>query len=275
MFPSFELFGKTIGLYPLLSLAGLLLAGFIASRAAKKRGLDDNAMLMMLLSICGGLLVGSHLLYAITNARFIAELFRSRFQVITSFARFIDVISFIFGGSVFYGGLIGGMLAAALYARKAKVDFGAYSDAIAPSVPLFHVFGRIGCFFGGCCYGVECSFGFTFTRSPSEIANGVSRFPIQLAEAAFNLVIFIVLAYLQKNNRLKSRIFLLYLIIYPVGRFILEFWRGDEIRGFVFGLSTSQFISILLVIFASVMLLVRARADKTGGKADRSDIHEA
>jgi len=263
MFPSFNIFGREIGLYPVMAIIGLLLAGIIAFRAAKKRGLDDNKMLSMLFAACGGLLVGGHLLYAITNYRYIEALIQNRFQVITSFARFLDMMGLIFGGSVFYGGLIGGMIAAAIYAKKAKIDFGAYSDAAAPSVPLFHVFGRLGCFFGGCCFGIESRFGLTTTLSPIQSGNGVSRFPVQLTEATFNLALFVFLSFMLKNNKLKSRLFLLYLMIYPVGRFFLEFLRGDEIRGFVFGLSTSQFISIMLLVFSSTLMFLKTRGRKS------------
>ena len=75
----------------------------------------------------------------------------------------------------------------------------------------------------------------------------MNRFPVQLFEAGFNLVLFLVLWLLLSKNRLKTHLLSVYLIAYPIGRFGFEFLRGDEYRGFLFGLSTSQFISILMI----------------------------
>ncbi len=260
MLPDFELFGRTISTYPLVAVIGVLLAGVFACRVAKKRGYDDNTMIMFLLVAGIGAIIGSHLLYAMTNSGYIYLLFENGFKGVDSLEKVWQLLVLIFGGSVFYGGLIGGTLAGIIYAKKKKLNLGAYSDMVAPAVPLLHTFGRIGCFLGGCCYGVEAAFGFTYTRSLVEAANGVSRFPIQLVEAAFNLVLFFILWALLRKNLLKDRLFLLYLLLYSVGRFILEFWRGDEYRGFVFGaLSTSQFISILIFVTAAVLFILKSR----------------
>ena len=105
----------------------------------------------------------------------------------------------------------------------------------------------------GCCYGIESKVGFTVhgnTVNPS--INGVNRFPVQLVEALCNLLIFILLFVLHRKGKFKNRLLVVYFFVYPVVRFILEFFRGDEIRGFIFGLSTSQIISILLFVFALV-----------------------
>ena len=94
-----------------------------------------------------------------------------------------------------------------------------------------------------------------FTNSLVESANGVTRVPVQLYEAAFNLALFALLFILERKGALKGRLLALYLLTYPVGRFILEFWRGDEYRGYVFGLSTSQFISIILFAGAALYFI--------------------
>jgi len=258
MFPSFSLFGKTIYMYAVMAVIGLLVAGFYACRTAKKRGHDDNVMIMFLLMIGIGIVAGSSLMYALTNIGYVISLLRNGLFVIGSFKDFWEILTFLFGGMVFYGGLIGGFIAALIYAKVKKLDFAAYSDMTAPAVPLFHTFGRVGCFLGGCCYGVESDFGFTYTHSPAAAANNVNRFPIQLVEAVFNLVLFFILSEMQKRNKLQARLFPLYLILYATGRFILEFWRGDVIRGFILGLSTSQFISIILLVLATVFMVIKS-----------------
>ena len=117
---------------------------------------------------------------------------------------------------------------------------------------------------GGCCYGIESHFGFTAhgnTINPG--VNDVNRFPVQLVEAACNLLIFILILTLFRKALMKDKLIYVYMLIYPVVRFILEFLRGDEIRGFLFGLSTSQWISILLFVYALIRLGIwRFRKDK-------------
>ena len=129
-------------------------------------------------------------------------------------------------------------------------------DAVAVAIPLFHAFGRVGCFLGGCCYGVACDVGFTAhgnTLYPE--LNDVNRLPIQLIESGLNLILFFVLLVLYKKKKFQHRMVIVYFYIYPVIRFIDEFFRGDEIRGFLFGLSTSQIISILLFTFAVIVTI--------------------
>lgn len=251
MFPGFYLFGKFISSYTLAALIGVFAAGFFAIIQYKKRTGDYYPMLITLLLSSIGVGIGGTLLYGITNISHWHFIFEA-----DSFARFIAAVMYIFGGSVFYGGLIGGIIAGMITVRTKKYPARDITDCAAPAVALFHSFGRIGCFLGGCCYGVESDFGFIYHNSLIESANGVRRFPVQLLEAGFELVLFTVLWRLLKAKRLKGRLFLVYLLIYPIGRFILEFFRGDAYRGFIFGLSTSQFISVLLFAAAGVGLIL-------------------
>ena len=255
MFPTFTLFGKTISMYMVCALVGVLLVLFFTYRLSKKRGLDEMNMLFMMLLSFVGVIVFSHILYAVTVFDKICVFF-SNLDKITSFDDFIYAMSVIFGGSVFYGGLIGAIFVFYIYTKKKRISFGDYSDIGAMAIPLFHFFGRIGCFLSGCCYGVEWEHGLTYEHSLVESANGVARFPVQLVEAGLNLVLFFVLFYLYRKGKAKHRALALYLLIYPVYRFILEFFRGDSYRGFLFGLSTSQLISLILFAISAVWLIV-------------------
>jgi phosphatidylglycerol:prolipoprotein diacylglycerol transferase len=155
------------------------------------------------------------------------------------------------------------MAAGAIYCRKKKFNISEYSDIIAPGVPLFHFFGRIGCFFGGCCYGIESSFGYTVHGNELlSSVNDVQRFPVQLLEATLNLILFIVLARLLSKGALKGKLFSIYLLCYSVIRFFDEFLRGDTYRGFLFGLSTSQIISIILFVCSLVYLIVKFKKSR-------------
>lgn len=211
-------------------------------------------MIVLLLVAGIGVLLGGHLLYAAVSLRDSLEAIPPGFQA-DSPQKFLALFQLIFGGSVFYGGLFGGMAAGLLYLRKKGLPIREFTDIVAPAIPLFHFFGRIGCFLGGCCYGIECEFGFIYTHALSESANGVRRFPVQLLEAAFNLLLFLVLW--QLLRRRKTGLLRWYLFCYSIGRFLLEFLRGDAYRGQAFGLSTSQIISLVILIALSVSLVFR------------------
>ena len=176
---------------------------------------------------------------------------------ISSFSQFIDYIQYLFGGAVYYGGLITGMLAGLLLARKKKLDNDRYADVAAAAIPLFHGFGRIGCFLGGCCFGVECKIGFIYRHAIIEEANGIRRFPVQLLEAFLNFSLFFILWWFLRKSKYSGILLYLYLCSYAVIRFTLEFWRGDDYRGFLLGLSTSQFIAVITFVFGLVMILIK------------------
>ena len=259
MFPYIELSNGRIGTYMLCSLVGIFVAGIYVCRSAKKRGHDDNDFIVLMLFSAIGVLVGGHLLYGITNINGIWLLLSDWSRYVKSFNDFIDCVSLLFGGSVFYGGLIGGITAGYIYAKVKKFDLKEFSDICAPMVPLFHTFGRIGCFFGGCCYGIESEFGYTIHGNDLiPTVNDVNRFPVQLMEAVLNFLLFLLLDYLLRKGKVKGGLFALYLVIYAIIRFLDEFLRGDLYRGFLFGLSTSQIISIILFVCAGVYLLKRA-----------------
>ncbi|MCR4557435.1 MAG: prolipoprotein diacylglyceryl transferase [Saccharofermentans sp.] len=265
MYPFIEILGKSYSTYSLMAALGLLVSGLVVFLLVRKKGIffEDVAMTGLFLAI--GLFIGSHIVYGLTNADKIVVLF----QHISEYT-FLDFMKTLFGtymgGMVFYGGLIGGIIALLIADKFAKKYFKGdiMFDAVAVVIPLFHTFGRIGCFLGGCCYGVACEFGVTFhgnTLYPE--VNDVNRLPIQLIEAGCNLILFFILLVLYKKQKFPRRLLIVYFFMYPVVRFIDEFFRGDEIRGFLFGLSTSQIISIMLFVFAIVFTVIDLTKKKT------------
>ena len=154
----------------------------------------------------------------------------------------------IHGGIVFYGGMLGSLLGITICAIILHKDIRASLDFFTPDIPLFHCMARIGCALAGCCYGKKMSWGITNHKFP-----GVRLFPFQLIESACNLIIFIALIIYTKKRSSNKYCLEIYLVSYGICRFILEYFRGDKIRGiWGDGLSTSQHIS-LIIIFA-VML---------------------
>ena len=199
-----------------------------------------------------GVIIGGPVLYALVNLKDSIEELKNIPEMDT-FSTIIYTIQTFFGGNIFYGGLLGGLLAAFILTHK-KPRFKPIVDLAAAGIPLFHFWGRIGCFLGGCCYGIESPFGFTMHYSIAPGANDVSRFPVQLLESFFNLCLFFGLHYIRSKNLFKNKMIFLYLACYSTGRFFLEFLRGDAYRGFFLSMSTSQNISIILFIFSVLML---------------------
>ena len=122
---------------------------------------------------------------------------------------------------------------------------------------LAHGFGRLGCLSAGCCYGKPIEGGIVFHNSPAA-PNGVPLIPTQLIEAIFNFLLFLVLIILSGNRRIRHYLAHIYLFAYPIFRFLLNF-PGDVIRGFLWGLSTSQWISLAALIANSLWLSRRIK----------------
>ena len=157
--------------------------------------------------------------------------------------------------------IIAGFLGAFIYLRAKKQRFLDYAAILVVSVPLAHGIGRIGCFLAGCCYGkcVDTPISVIYTNPVGGAPTGVPVFPIQLVETACLIIFFIImLLYTRKNIKRHSALFF-YMILYGIERFILEYFRYDEIRGIFLGLSTSQWISIAMVILGIIGMIVTIR----------------
>ncbi|MCL2600567.1 MAG: prolipoprotein diacylglyceryl transferase [Treponema sp.] len=250
MFPNITIFGRDIGLFAIMALCGIFSSGIYASAMAKRRSCRDPDIIIFMLFLSIGIVVGGSLLHAIVTIVTNGITINAIVAYINA-AGLLPVLAFIFGGTVFYGGLIGGLTVGWICVRK-NSGYSNHVDILAVCIPLFHFFGRIGCFLGGCCFGIESTLGFTFRHSPIEVANGISRFPVQLLEALFNIGLFFLLDRFLRTGRFKNRLVFVYLLIYSTGRFFIEFLRGDEHRGVWVFLSTSQIISV--VIFSSVLV---------------------
>jgi phosphatidylglycerol:prolipoprotein diacylglycerol transferase len=250
VFPYITLFGRQFAVYAIMALCGIFAAGIIACKKAKKAGFDDTGIINLLLRAGIGAFFGGHILYGLIHFRLFPFLLNA-----PDIAGFFSRAGLLFGGQVFYGGLFGGIAAGFIYGRrKFRNAMPAICDMVTPVIPFFHFFGRIGCFAAGCCYGVAHDPGVTFSGAVIPEANFVSRLPVQLIEACFNVLLFLLLSRI-KSLRQRGKLLFVYLILYPAGRFILEFFRGDEYRGFWGPLSTSQWIS-LLTAAAAVLGLV-------------------
>ena len=177
-----------------------------------------------------------------------------------------DLLSLARSGGVFYGGLIAAVTVAFIYLRRHRLPLWTTTDVFAPGIALGHVVGRMGCLLAGCCFGkpTNVPWAITFTN-PAAAANvgtplGVPLHPTQLYEAGAELLILVfLLLWERRGHGFPGRTFWSYMLLYGVTRFIIEFYRGDS-RGMVFdALSTSQFVSVILVPLSIVMLLLLSR----------------
>jgi len=247
-------FGRiTVYTYGVLLAAAYLLGLQLARVRAKQRGLDQNRVLDLGIYIIISALVGAKLLLLVTD-----------YKTFSTDPR--ELLTLARSGGVFYGGLILAVVVALWYIRRIGLPLWTTCDVFAPGIALGHVVGRFGCLFAGCCYGKPTTkpWGITFT-DPFAAANvgtplGVPLHPTQLYEAGAELLILILLLATERKGRpFAGRTFWLYMLLYAISRFIIEFYRGDE-RGTVGMFSTSQFISILLVPLAIGMLVYLSRA---------------
>lgn len=226
--------------YGLMIALGFLACVVMAMYRAKKYKLESEAILdIALFGIIAGF-VGSKLLYIIVE---FPSFLKNPMQVLGS------------EGFVVYGGIMAGVLAGVIYCRVKKLAFFKYFDLAAPSIALAQGFGRIGCFLAGCCYGRETDawFGVTFPEKSMAPA-GVKLIPTQLLSSVgdFIIVIILLLFHNKKKSRRDGDVGALYMLLYGAGRFVIEFFRSDD-RGTVGVLSTSQAISVVIVIGAVVL----------------------
>lgn len=243
MIHSFELLGITVYPFTLCAIAGAAAFAVLAWRFAKRRGETDYIILKLLIAAYFG--VAGALLY-------------------DTLFKFIETGRFVFGGISFYGGLIGG--AAALYVlcrrdKSSSLTPLEWLDGMTLPFLAFHFCGRIGCFLGGCCYGktTESFLGVYFPDIPEDnvFHYGQKCLPTQLFEAAAIALCALLLATL-----LKKRRFVNYLILYPVCRFVIEFWRGDDRGSTGFFLSPSQLVSLLILVIPAVYYIKSCRNNK-------------
>jgi phosphatidylglycerol:prolipoprotein diacylglycerol transferase len=252
----------TVYTYGVLLAAAYLLGLKFAMVRAKSRGLDAVRVLDLGIYIIISALVGAKLLLLVTDFR----TFRANPAELLTLAR---------SGGVFYGGLILAVIVALWYIRRAGLPLWTTCDVFAPGIALGHVVGRFGCFFAGCCYGKPTSLPWAITFSdPFAAANvgtplGVHLHPTQLYEAGAELLILVLLLTTERKGKpFAGRTFWLYILLYAISRFIIEFYRGDE-RGTVGMFSTSQFISIILAPLAIGMLVYLARITAPAPKSAR------
>lgn len=195
----------------------------------RKEGRDSNFCSDLLLWIMGFSLVGARLAYVVSDLPYYL-------------AHPGKILLVNQGGIIYYGGFIGAVIGIIFFSLRRRQHVLAMMDFVATALPLGHMFGRIGCFLNGCCFGSRSNGPLAVTFPQGSFAwqahadaglineNSVSLpvHPVQLYEAAFNLLLYGMLLWAFRRRRHDGQVSALYFTTYPVARFLLEFLRGDE-----------------------------------------------
>lgn len=246
---SIDLFGREIPLYGIFFYLGMAVVAAIAVLLRRRAKIDLFDIAGSSVYIMIGAIAGAKLLFLAISAKQLIE-------------QHIPIEAAIKGGFVFYGGLLGGALGLIIYVKQFHMDLWRFADLYTTVLPLGHAFGRIGCFFAGCCYGIPWEHGYTYYSTVGATPLGIPLLPIQLIEAGLLAKLFAVqlILYLRRKNSCQNTV--LYFIVYPTMRFILEFFRGDSERGKLLRLSTSQWVSVLLLVAVFVALIFASRTKR-------------
>jgi phosphatidylglycerol:prolipoprotein diacylglycerol transferase len=244
----FELGPITIYTYGVLLAAAYLIGLGLAARRAQAAGLDSAKVLDLGIWVIIAALVGAK-----------ALLFVVEFNHFT--ASWQDFTSLLRSGGVFYGGLVAAIVVCIYLLRKHRLPLWHSADLFAPGIALGYFVGRLGCLAAGCCFGkpTDVAWAVTFTNPVANLNVGtplnIPLHPTQIYESLAGLIIFLILiATEQRGRRFSGRTFWLFVLLYSISRFVIEFYRGDD-RGMVFeALSTSQFISLVLGPVSLIML---------------------
>lgn len=249
MFPFYKIFHYQLASYGTLIVFGLLLGGLLSYLLARKKqpALKEDVLYAFLISNLG-VAIGGKLLFILVSFPDLIKIFKQQWPI-------EYIIGYVLqGGFVFYGSMIGSVLALYIYAKAFHISLERLIYYLTPAIPLIHSIGRIGCLAAGCCYGIPMkTFGYQLNRSLIA-PHHITLFPTQLLESAFCFIIFIIILLLFKKIQNGYQLFAVYILLYAPFRFFIEFYRGDIERGFIGDLSVSQTISLVLFIFFLIVL---------------------
>lgn len=231
--------------YGFLVALGIIVGFWLAVKAARDVGMPLQKIIdLYFYSLVAGL-IGAKLFFVLINHSFYWD---NPFEIMRLWE----------GGLVFYGGLLFAVPTAYWFAKKSDLNVWEVADILAPAIAAGHAIGRIGCFCAGCCYGKPAEgllWSVTFTDSESLAIRGVALHPVQLYESAGEFINLLFLLFLKNRSSFKGQLFSFYILNYSLIRFTTEWFRGDEVRGFIFKyLSISQGFSVLMFISSCILL---------------------
>jgi len=260
----------TIYSYGFMLALAFVVGTVLARSRARRKQIQADIIIDLVFVILVSSIIGARIFYVAINWQY---------YLLNPF----DIIKVWEGGLVFYGGFIGGFWAAVWFIHRKRLALWVIADIITPSLAVGIALGRIGCFLNGCCYGAlshQHGIAFPCTDMPpvcaQQITDGLIApaaayslkvIPTQLYSALFALVAFAVLVFIERYKRFEGFLFLVFVLIYSAGRFIIEMVRCYEPAYFIIGgLTVSQVISFVLFIAATAVLCIRSK-DARGPKS--------
>jgi phosphatidylglycerol---prolipoprotein diacylglyceryl transferase len=212
---AFNIFGFSIYWYGILTALGFVGGFWTAARRAPGAGLKADDVYALAPWIIVSTVIGARAFYVVTfwKDEFAGE----------PLWRILNMRS----GLVFYGGLVGAAVGTILFCRIQKLPLWRMADVLAPSVPLGHLFGRVGCFMTGCCYGKPTELPWAVHFPKDHATHGAGVHPTQFYEAGLNLALFVILSVLFRKRRFDGQVFSAYLVGYALVRGFVEMFRGD------------------------------------------------
>ena len=252
---AFYIFGNEIRWYGIIIACGVLAAFFVSSILAKKKGLDFDLILDGFLWSFPIAVIGARLYYVAFEYK--------------NYHSFLDVINIRNGGLAIHGGLIAGILTAYIFTRVKKVNFFKYIDVVMPGVILAQAIGRWGNFMNQEAHGGPVTEAF-ISKFPQFIQdgmliNGTYYHPTFLYESIWNLIVFGILIFILFKKGNKDGIVIgSYMILYSIGRFFIEGLRTDSLM--FFGLRTAQIVSLLGIIFGTIIVFIAIKSSKNNKK---------
>lgn len=264
MYPYFTIFGEEFPAYGIMMITGAFLAIFLACWFAPKKNLERlDVLLTAIFGFVLGILGAKALFILGEIPDYISHIKAHGFEFSWLWNEIMT------SGLVFYGGLIGGILGGWIYVKMFRLDFWELADHMLPFLPLAHGFGRLGCTFAGCCFGIEIDppLGVHFPNSLAGANPNLTYAPTQLWEAVFCItILFPVLIWFSSRKQKPGAPVGLYALLYGIFRFIEEFFRDEQtVGGSDWGpFTVSQLISLVLI--ASGILLLLGAVDKAREK---------
>ena len=238
---------------------------YLCVKAAEKQGIPAQNTLNALLFAFIFAIVGARLYYCFQHLSFFM-------------AHPAEAFALWKGGFASYGGFMGGVLAAMLYLKKAKIPVWKFADCCTPSIAIGVFLTRMGCFMNGCCFGkvsdLPWAVRFPYGSGPhiQQLLKGqisgtetlsLPVHPTQIYHSITGFILFLLIIGLRKNKKFDGQLFLILAALYSLSRFLIEFYRGDITRGFVGLLSLPQLFSLIIAAVAGYFLILKLRKKET------------
>ena len=248
----FKIFGFEIHTYGVFIATAFLVCTCLAIYLGEKEGINKDIIFDFIFYILIFSIIGARVFYVLINYPFYIK-------------HPINILKIWEGGLVYYGGLIFAVFAVIFYKKKyPEIKLFQIGDILLTVLPLGQAIGRFGCLSAGCCYGKPCSlpWAITFTNPESLAPVNIPRHPTEIYHSLANILIFLILFTIIRNKRkFLGEITVLYGMLYSIGRFTVEIFRGDP-RGHIFIFSTSQLISIVIFVISFTAFFVLRKNSK-------------